>query len=88
MQYFKKEKPIYAPSWFAPYSSNRLHKLIHTKTGAIPQQYIRSWRMNKNMAYRPRPGFHPGLYAEKNNLNPLCTDAYVHDLKNNKPQGA
>jgi glycosyltransferase involved in cell wall biosynthesis len=50
------------------------------------RRYLRSWRSGL-LRRKPLAGFHPGVYAEMNGVNPVNQDPFVHWLQAGKPSG-
>lgn len=52
----------------------------------LARRYIRDYKSGASAA-RPKPGFHPGVYAKHHNLGVERIDPFVHYLKAGKPNG-
>lgn len=53
----------------------------------LMREYVRSWATGINLR-RPFPGFHPGRYAECQNLNPRDIDPLTHFIEHGEPPGS
>ena len=73
-----------SPEFDIPYWTGKNKHVLNRFRYA--RRYIRDYKSGANAA-RPKPGFHPGIYAENHDLGITRIDPFVDYLKSGKPQG-